>query len=735
MSVRRRIATVVFLGSLGTSALIAQQKNPFADWEDLQKQSASVGDRGAVDLSELPADPLSDPDAVETPGSGTRGTRASVGSEDGAELFRQLPASRKGPSVSQQRAKTSQSPGNSKQTAALPAVGPSGTRTGIKSAPAVPLTETDVQSAEYETASPDKAEIVPVTGTRGQSGSAGSANPFADLGSQNAEDDESRGIPSDFSDDESEVAEPLSKKYQPPAGDATDTESFASDDLKQTLGEDAPTADSDASESESSASEQAFDPSAESLSVAASELPSSAAMTSEVGPQSPGVTLQWVRHGDMNVDQPCDVELVVQNTSRSMIRSVMAEAVIPEGVEVVSVSPKPLAGSSMPSWTFGELKPGEKRSVSLKVVPKQRGDVQLDAFVRLTGFSSSTFSVQEPRIDIAVEGPEQMSVGQQGTYIVRVNNPGTGMASNVLIQAAVPEGLEHRRGSLLTIEIGTLNPGESRQAQLNVTAVKGGSHQMAVRALADGGLSAQTAATMDIAEPQLSLQISGPEVQMSGRTEKYVLQVSNSGDVASANVRAKYRVPEGFEFVDADRGGKYSDVDRSIEWFVGNLQGGGNSEFVVTLRAMETGTLKHQAGVISEHGKVTMSEHETTVEGIAVLDLKISASQRQLKVGQEITYEIELVNTGSRSASGVGFSCELPSGLELRETAGPTDYIAENGVVVFKSLPEIEPGKRAQYTVTVRCTREGTHRLRLRAASESISEPLIGEETTLATAR
>jgi uncharacterized repeat protein (TIGR01451 family) len=150
---------------------------------------------------------------------------------------------------------------------------------------------------------------------------------------------------------------------------------------------------------------------------------------------------------------------------------------------------------------------------------------------------------------------------------------------------------------------------------------------------------------------------------------------------------------------------------------------------------METGTLKHQAGVISEHGKVTMSEHETTVEGIAVLDLKISASQRQLKVGQEITYEIELVNTGSRSASGVGFSCELPSGLELRETAGPTDYIAENGVVVFKSLPEIEPGKRAQYTVTARCTREGTHRLRLRAASESISEPLIGEETTLATAR
>ena len=130
-----------------------------------------------------------------------------------------------------------------------------------------------------------------------------------------------------------------------------------------------------------------------------------------------------------------------------------------------------------------------------------------------------------------------------------------------------------------------------------------------------------------------------------------------------------------------------------------------------------------------------MLEHETLVEGTAVLDLKITASQNQLKVGQEISYSIELANTGSRAATSVGFSCEIPSGLELQETTGPTEFIAENGVVVFKSLSEIEPGKTAIYSVKARCTREGTHRLRLRAASESISEPLIGEETTIAVAR
>ena len=164
----------------------------------------------------------------------------------------------------------------------------------------------------------------------------------------------------------------------------------------------------------------------------------------------------------------------------------------------------------MPTWTFGELQPGQSRSVMLKVIPKTRGEVRLDAYVRLTGTSTSQFSVQEPMIGVVVSGPEEIEVGQQVGYLVRVSNPGTGLANNVIIQAAIPEGLEHRNGSLLTIEIGTLNPGESRQARLSLTAVEGGNQQLAVRVLADGGLSDQTTTAISVAEPQLAVTLSGP---------------------------------------------------------------------------------------------------------------------------------------------------------------------------------------------------------------------------------
>ena len=54
----------------------------------------------------------------------------------------------------------------------------------------------------------------------------------------------------------------------------------------------------------------------------------------------------------------------------------------------------------------------------------------------------------------------------------------------------------------------------------------------------------------------------------------------------------------------------------------------------------------------------------------------------------------------------------------------------ENGLVVFKSLPALEPGKTAVYRIHVRGRVEGSHRFRARLASDSIREPLIFEELT-----
>ena len=457
----------------------------------------------------------------------------------------------------------------------------------------------------------------------------------------------------------------------------------------------------------------------------------SVAPVSSSGPQSPSVTLQWIHHDEFSVGQECRCDLVVENTGRASVGNVAVEAVLPAGLEVVRSQPAPVAQGGSARWSFRELEPGQKQAIELVVIPKQQGDVQLNAFVQITAATTSTLAVTQPMVAIKVDGPESVEMGQQLGYTVHVTNPGTGTARNVVIQAAIPEGLQHRQGSLLNIEIGTLNPGELRRARLSLTAIKGGDQELAVRVIADGNLAESSTQLVSVAEPRLNIGLRGPASRKTGQSCDFEVLVVNEGNVDSNNVRAKYKVPEGYDFVSADAGGKFNRDDQTIEWFVGTLEPEQIRRFRVTLLATRSGEGKHQVGVISEHGKMTLAEHNTTVEGSADLKLRLATSARQVRTGENTIFQVRIDNNGSSPATSVGLSCELPAGLELLDVSGPSEFIADNGVIIFRSLPSLEAGKSATFAISTRCLRAGNHKLRVRVASESISEPLIGEESAV----
>ncbi len=456
-----------------------------------------------------------------------------------------------------------------------------------------------------------------------------------------------------------------------------------------------------------------------------------AAAVTDEGTQTPGITLEWVRSGAFNVGQLSTIELIIRNTMKSTVSGVEAEVSIPASCEILEMTPPPSEEAVTMQWSLGTLHAAESRTIRFQMIPHTPGDTQLHAAVRMTGTSTISMNIVEPMLELAVTGPEAAEAGEQLGYLVQVSNPGSGTAENVVILASLPEGLEHKSGKLLNIGIGTLNPGESRQAKLSLTANRGGQYALDIKAQADGDLLEEVSTEVTVSEPQLQIAIAGPNGEMAGRNADYRVHVENAGSVPSTNVRAKYKVPDGYEFVSANRGGRFSGADQTVEWFVGTLQPEEKSEFLVTMRAAVPGQAVHQAGVISEHGQVTMCEHNTEVEGAATLEMKMVATKPARRSGDESTWEVRLINSGTSPAKAVGMSCELPPGVTLLDVNGPTEYIAENGVLVFRSLPELAAGDDVTFEIRVRCNRAGNHRLRMRIASTSLSEPLIGEEGTL----
>lgn len=452
-------------------------------------------------------------------------------------------------------------------------------------------------------------------------------------------------------------------------------------------------------------------------------------------PQQPTATIEWLYPAEMTPGTESTVQLVVRNSGAATLFGAVAEVLCPPEVELLESEPsaEQSAGGEL-RWSLGSLRAGESREISLRIRPQSAGEPRLEAAVSVSAAAVCRLSITEPKLALSVVAPEDSELGQQTSVMVEVSNPGSGRAEDVVLVASLPDGLEHKSGAVVTIDIGTLNPGESRKARLSLTAIAGGLQEIELKAAGTGELLAETTAKVEVAEPELRLALRTPDQEITGQQGSYVLQLENTGLVATANVRARYQLPAGFQFVSANRGGRYLAAERTVEWFVGTLNPGETTEFLADLQAGKSGRSAHRVSAQTDFGDLASAEEVTQVEGSADLQLELAAlpagGAATARSGQQATLKVLIRNSGSEPARSVGMSCELPAGMTLIDVEGPSDYIAENGVLVFRSLPEIEAGKSAEFLLQVRCGRPGPSSSRIRVASASTAQPLIGEILT-----
>jgi uncharacterized repeat protein (TIGR01451 family) len=442
----------------------------------------------------------------------------------------------------------------------------------------------------------------------------------------------------------------------------------------------------------------------------------------------PLVAVKVERKGVISIGQESQCSFIVRNNGSGVAGNVILEAYVPNNVQVTGTTPGTNEQGAL-TWTLGELQPGQERTVQVSMVPRTAGSMKVQSFVRYSGQQETTFKVVEPKLQVALAGPKDAKVGEAAPYVITVTNPGSGTAQNVTISARIPKGLEHRRGENLTMQVGALAPGESRNVRLALTATDAGRHPIRVDAVADQNLNDSANALVAVVAPMLGLDIVGPKLRHAGRRGQYTLVVSNPGNVAASNIRTRYIVPEGFEFVEADRGGRVSG-DGSVEWFVGQLAPGENSKLNVMLKAKTLGNFVHKAGVVSEQGASKSAEMPTKVTGVVSLAVTIQDRDDPVEVGQETLYEVRVANEGSMDASNVVLTCDIPNGLTVTSVRGPVNYYNRNGQVVFEGLKALPAGKSTVYQVLVTAASGGTKKLRARVVSDSVREPLTSEEIT-----
>ncbi|MEZ6056787.1 MAG: hypothetical protein R3C01_08780 [Planctomycetaceae bacterium] len=446
--------------------------------------------------------------------------------------------------------------------------------------------------------------------------------------------------------------------------------------------------------------------------------------------QSPTVTLEWRKSGALNVGQQCECELIIRNTGLIAAEDIEVAAFFPRSARLVSATPEPDTAQTYLGWQFASLQPGAEETIHINLIPTERGELETTAEIRFTGAASTNFTVAEPMLTVHVAGPEQVMIGEPASHTITVSNPGTGVATNVVIEALIPKGLEHARGNRLIMELGSLNPSETRTMRLALAAVDGGNHVIQVQAKADSGIAETDVAEVDVIAPSLVAEIDGPGLRYLGRTATYVLRVRNDGAIATDNVRLMHKIPDGFELSKSDRGTQYDKANRLLNWFVGRLNPGQTSEIQLTFEAQKLGDFTHFVRVTSEHGAISDAQINTSVEGSPSLVMEVRDIDDPVEVGVETAYEIRVKNEGSAPARNVAVGCELPPGMTLIKATGPVDAFNDQSQVIYRPVAELAPGNSITYRVLIRGVENGHHRFRAQLSSDSIPEPLTKDELT-----
>ena len=140
-----------------------------------------------------------------------------------------------------------------------------------------------------------------------------------------------------------------------------------------------------------------------------------------------------------------------------------------------------------------------------------------------------------------------------------VTNPGTGTIGGVIINDPLPDDLLTTDGkTVVTFNVGTLEPGQSRTLSVNTKASRTGIYTSTAATTAARGLKAESTTQTIVRKPILTLTQSAPAKQIISRHVTYDITVENTGDAVATDPVLEELISSGSSFVTASEGGQFN---------------------------------------------------------------------------------------------------------------------------------------------------------------------------------
>ena len=385
------------------------------------------------------------------------------------------------------------------------------------------------------------------------------------------------------------------------------------------------------------------------------------------------------------------------------------------------------SGHSVLSWTVGSLSGRADEKLTLGLIPRSSRALDLGVTWTFAPASTTTqIQVQEPKLQMSVSGPQDLLFGETKVYTVTISNPGTGDAENVVLNLLPLVAGERTAG---VRQLGTLSAGSSRTVEVELTARQTGRIHVRAEATADAGLTARGDQEVQVRRAALEVVAEGAPKKFAGTRSRYAIRVTNSGDALASNVVVAATLPAGAQTVASSDGGMLNPQTGQVQWSLGDVRPGASRVLEVECTLVSPGDNRLEVKTVAEGDLNAVASVSTQVEALADLKLTVNDPQGAVAVGDDVTYEVRIVNRGTKAAEDIQIYGYFSEGIEPTSVQGWKGSLSE-GEVVLQSIPRLGPGQEMLVRIQAQARRAGDHVFRAEVESKEPQTKLAVEEWT-----
>lgn len=336
-------------------------------------------------------------------------------------------------------------------------------------------------------------------------------------------------------------------------------------------------------------------------------------------PAKPDLHLAMTCPQGVELGERVEYELALANRGPGQAHDVLVQDRLPPGLQHDS-------GDAELSWRVAKLQPGQTVTGRVWARAATAGEQRHTARIAgQEGEASCVIRVRQGALGLVKQGPGERYLGQTARYRIQVRNTGDGIARQVVVGDAYPQGMgflsaippgkhdEARRQ--VTWTLNDLPAGETRDIQVAFKSEGLGRQCNESRVLAEGGLEARDGACTEVKGlAALLLEVvDGPDPVVLGTPTAYRIEVLNQGSAPATHVAVQATLPEQLAFLEAG-GPTQAVVDgRDIRFApLATLAPGEKAVYRVRVKALKEGDVRFAAEITANELSAPVRETEST---------------------------------------------------------------------------------------------------------------------------